>query len=728
MQAQIRLPARGARTLVQRRLITTTPVRFQQAQSSSSSGATSGSSKAAPRKSAVRRLVFWTTLGVLVYYPVSALVSTHNEKYRDVFVKVPGGEQLADYADEHGWENFGPGTIAQMAAKLTSTNKGDIQSKFESAKRAAEAKAHEAAAMARSSAADAQKRMHDAADAARTKATGAAQEMREKAEKTAAEARVKAEKAAADFKEKTEPAREAAAERANEVAQATKGVGESIAQNAKGVASAIGQNTNEISQAVADKIRERTEASEQKIQAEADEEKAKDLEKIKDALAHRFPDTAKPRALRPETVQPQKRSYEGQEKYDDKLPIGFEPPPGFYIPPPPSKPKNEEDKLPLLAPKVKGFVKEEPIIGQLASTIDSLTTTLSSAKGAASAEAAEILAKAQTDLSSLNKRLDEVKKTEQERLQRTVDSKTREFEAELEARKKEWSAGSDKLKSTWEAERQKMIDGWRGVLDVELEAQRENIEARLKDEVVSQGIELQRRWLRSIKSQVETERGGRLAKLDTLTTSLKQLERITLDNSAALDDNVKLHKIWSALRAVQSKADHGNVSFDDEVRVLHALATPADPDSAGSDDTVMQAALTQLEASGIPQTGVKSFSDLASWFSTSVAPRIHEASLVPAPEDATVASHLASAVLSKLLFRPKAGLVAGSDVGSVLARAEWALGEKDLDAATREVNSLTGWPRKLADDWLREARRKLEVQQALDVFATEATLSSLLMV
>jgi mitofilin len=273
-----------------------------------------------------------------------------------------------------------------------------------------------------------------------------------------------------------------------------------------------------------------------------------------------------------------------------------------------------------------------------------------------------------------------------------------------------------------------MIDGWRDVLDSELEAQRHNIEARLKDEVVSQGIELQRRWLRSIKSQVETERGGRLAKLDALTTSLKQLERITLDNSAALDDNVKLHKIWSALRAVQAKAERGNVSFDDEVRVLQALSTPADPDAAGADDTVMRAALAQLEASGIPHTGVKSFSDLAGWFSGSVAPRIHEASLVPAPEDATVASHLASSVLSKLLFRPKAGLVAGSDVGSVLARAEWALGEKDLDAATREVNSLTGWPRKLAEDWLREARRKLEVQQALDVFATEATLSSLLMV
>lgn len=251
--------------------------------------------------------------------------------------------------------------------------------------------------------------------------------------------------------------------------------------------------------------------------------------------------------------------------------------------------------------------------------------------------------------------------------------------------------------------------------------------SRLREEVVSQGIELQRRWLRSIKSQVETERGGRLAKLDSLATSLKQLERITLDNSAALDDNVRLHKLWSALRAVQTKTDKGDVTFVDELRVLQSL-TASENEAGSADTSVVRAALGQLEASGIAQTGVKSFAALSSWFTNSVAPRVQEASLVPSPEESGVASHLASIALSKFLFRPKAGLVEGKDVGAILARAEYALGEKDLDAATREINSLRGWPRKLADDWLREARRKLEVQQALDIVGTEATLSSLLMV
>lgn len=244
---------------------------------------------------------------------------------------------------------------------------------------------------------------------------------------------------------------------------------------------------------------------------------------------------------------------------------------------------------------------------------------------------------------------------------------------------------------------------------------------RLREEVVSQGIELQRRWLRSIKTQVETERGGRLAKLDQLTTSLKHLERITLDNSATLDENVRVNKVWSALRALQTKAEQGDVAFDHELRVLRSLTT------SDEEKTVISPALQQIEASGAATTGIKSFASLSSWFINSVAPRIHSASLTPTPEESTVVSHLASIALSKIMFRPTAGAVEGSDVGSVLARAEWCLGEKDLDGAAREINGLKGWPGKLASDWLREARRNLEVKQALEVVATEATLESLLL-
>ncbi|KAF9041983.1 hypothetical protein BDZ89DRAFT_303612 [Hymenopellis radicata] len=56
--------------------------------------------------------------------------------------------------------------------------------------------------------------------------------------------------------------------------------------------------------------------------------------------------------------------------------------------------------------------------------------------------------------------------------------------------------------------------------------------------VMAQGIEVQRRWIREVKIRVEEERGGRLAKLDQLSSELKRLERIALDNSTYLDENI----------------------------------------------------------------------------------------------------------------------------------------------------------------------------------------------
>lgn len=669
------------------------------------------------------KLVRYVVVGGLIFYPVSGYVSTKSEPYRDIFVKVPGGEAMADYADANNWEEFGPGTITKQIAKWTSGNKDeDVQRKIEAASRNAEARA-------KSVGSDLSREAQDAKDALQEKFTGfqrvlsnAATEAREKAQELARQAQEKANELtgsvkdkAEDVKDKTEAAAESSKRSADSLAHQVQAAAKDAVETAKQAGKSIKKDAKEFNEAVKDKAEEAADVVKEKHDTGA-------------ALTSPayYPDNARPRSVTTEGVQPQKPDHSGETLWGEKLPVGYEPPPGYYVPPPP-KPKvpSAGEKLPLLVPQVKAIAGEEPVIAQLAATIDSLTNSLSAGKGVPSADSSRILEKAQGDLTALNSRISEVKKSEQERLEKTVAEQASKFESKLQEVEHKWRADEDNLKKSWEEERQKMIDNWRSVLDSELEEQRKVIEQRLKDEVVSQGIELQRRWLRSIKAQVETERGGRLAKLEALTTSLKQLERITLDNSAVLDDNVRLHKIWSALRAVQSKAERGDIAFDDELRVLAALTSDA---HAVADNKVVNATLASLEKSGIAQTGVKSFPYLASWFANSVAPRIHEASMVPAPEQAGVGSHVASALLSKITFRPQAGLVEGDSVDAHIARAEWALANKDLDAAAREINNLRGWPRKLAEDWLREARRRLEVQQALDVVGTEATLSSLLMV
>jgi len=107
-----------------------------------------------------------------------------------------------------------------------------------------------------------------------------------------------------------------------------------------------------------------------------------------------------------------------------------------------------------------------------------------------------------------------------------------------------------------------------------------------------------------------------------------------------------------------------------------------------------------------------------------VAPEVSHVALVP-EEDAGVLSYLASRILSNFRFK-RSGLVEGDDVLSVIARAEHYLNEKDLDSATRELNQLKGAPKMLLHDWLEAARRRLEVQQALEAVQTQATLASVL--
>ena len=63
----------------------------------------------------------------------------------------------------------------------------------------------------------------------------------------------------------------------------------------------------------------------------------------------------------------------------------------------------------------------------------------------------------------------------------------------------------------------------------------------------------------------------------------------------------------------------------------------------------------------------------------------------------------------------KQGSPAGEDVESVLARADDWLARGDLENAAREVNSLKGWAKRLATDWLEDVRKVCAVRMAVDV-------------
>ena len=414
---------------------------------------------------------------MLTFYPASGWLSTQYEGYREFFVaNFPGAEFAADYADDHSWETFGYGTVSKKAVQGWQRVKGDEPKNTTSTTDQLAARIKEA-----------EKNIQNAGRKAETETKKATRTVQQKASETADLAKSKASSVKDAVKEKVGGSGSTStpvtlADRAVTATHDVADKAKALASEAKAkVVEATSDMPFNFSEGVEGIVREAERA------LGRGEAKVEDVVKAtKDAVEatpgpRGFLDAQRPRELRPETVVPQKPSYEGKRLYSGPdLPLGHEPPPGYYIAPPPVQQAKDavekvKETLPLLGPKVKEFAASEPIISQLASTIDSLTSSLSTPT---SSDANGILTKAHDDLSALSKRLDEVKRAEKEKLEQTVGKKTLEFEAILKNKERERASGEEGLRQGWEKERGRMVDEWRGALEKELDSQREGIEQR----------------------------------------------------------------------------------------------------------------------------------------------------------------------------------------------------------------------------------------------------------
>lgn len=179
--------------------------------------------------------------------------------------------------------------------------------------------------------------------------------------------------------------------------------------------------------------------------------------------------------------------------YAVELPLGFEPPPGYSRPkasktssssPSSSVPESEkkEDGIPLVASVVAEISPSEPVIAELASTIDNLAAFLKDNPSAASS-AKSVLNTAQADLKKLAERIDQARLEEREKLEKLLDEQTREYtlkllEAELVAQDK-LDEQEMIFKAFHEDDRRKIIQAFREKLENELKAQSEIINERL---------------------------------------------------------------------------------------------------------------------------------------------------------------------------------------------------------------------------------------------------------
>lgn len=358
----------------------------------------------------------------------------------------------------------------------------------------------------------------------------------------------------------------------------------------------------------------------------------------------------------------------------------------------------------LIPPVALGSVND-PVVQDLVKVVNSIISLVNHSGVAASFET--VMNSAKSELLYLNDQVGAIKSN----LERATQEKLREKDLEfataaqglLTKVNNEVVDMEHKLREEFEQERELIIASYRERLHNELDRSRQIEEQRLRNELLEQAIEMKRKFIGEIEERVENERNGRLGRLQELSESVDELSKLSASWGEIIDANLKTQNIHVALEAVRA-AYESPEQPKPFLREMAALKEVAD------DDEVVRAAIASINPHAY-QVGVSTPSRLMDRFRR-VSEEVRKAALLP--DSAGVAGHAASWVLSKVLFR-KQGLAQGDDVESILTRTETFLEEGNVDSAAREMNQLRGWARRLAQDWLKEARLLLEVQQAVEV-------------
>lgn len=270
-----------------------------------------------------------------------------------------------------------------------------------------------------------------------------------------------------------------------------------------------------------------------------------------------------------------------------------------------------------------------------------------------------------------------------------------------------------KLKEKFDAERTLMMENFENKLKETLSEKESQLKAEYEKAKEQYESEVRKRLQREAKIAIDKERAGRLAKLDTLALQLKKLQIASDLRGDYLNAFKQINDLWSAYYKLE-----GILSQSESRPLSEGWNLMA---AKGKGHKLVKAALVSVDPK-IVEKGVKPLEQLQFSFHP-LRESIRSVALVP--EDGGLLAIALSKVLSYFTFR-KHGLVDGHDVESILSRAEYYLCvEQDVLNAAKELNQLKGWSKKIASDWLKDARDYLEVHQAVSVIHTHLALLSL---
>ncbi|SCV00201.1 LANO_0F05710g1_1 [Lachancea nothofagi CBS 11611] len=258
-------------------------------------------------------------------------------------------------------------------------------------------------------------------------------------------------------------------------------------------------------------------------------------------------------------------------------------------------------------------------------------------------------------------------------------------------------------------------------LSTSLKANEQALLAKQANEVALLSIKQVEEFNKILAEKLDQERQGRLSKLEELDGSVKGLtEAIDQVDTLVIKSEVvsQLTLLTTLLKSKLRSGSNSSVQIDSELARLKTLCEilPGGPSKCckTKNPQLLDIVVSQLESLASKQQILSNEQLYSRW--TLLQKDLTTSSLLP--PNAGILGHTAAKIFSLFLF-DKSGAPVENDIDSVIARVGTNLTLSKLDKAVEEVVALKGWPRVLCDEWVQEARMKLEIETLIDALDCE---------
>ncbi|XP_043918266.1 MICOS complex subunit MIC60 [Protopterus annectens] len=334
-------------------------------------------------------------------------------------------------------------------------------------------------------------------------------------------------------------------------------------------------------------------------------------------------------------------------------------------------------------------------------------------------------------IEQLNRELVEQRVREQQHIDAALEKQKLEDKRALEAAV---AKALEHYKSEIQIEKDKKADEIREVMEGEmrtqlkrqtaahtdhlreaLKIQEQELKALLEQELSEKLSEQEMRYRRLSQEQVDNF----TLDMNTAYARLKGIEQAVDSHAAAEEEARKAHQLWLCMEGLKhtmktASNDSPTEPLDPAIQAL-AVSCP--------DNKFTQALISALPPESLAR-GVYSEESLRVRFHR-IRKQARQVALIDETHN-TLYQYFLSYLQALLLFEPKERLPPSElnpeDLNpfNLLSYASYCIERGDLELAAKFVNQLQGEPRRVAQDWLTEARLTLETKQIVEILSAYA--------